>query len=144
MAPGTDARAKQRITHILIREIVLDRDDATNEALVTIYWNGRRHTELQVSRVLAGRYPADRHPSPVEVIRKLGGQLPGRELAVIINGMRCKPADGNAWTTVRLRDPRDPYRAPRRSTPTRPQSGSASASVRHTSSFASACFQRRS
>jgi hypothetical protein len=39
-APGTDARTKQRITHFLIREIVLDRDDATNEALVTIHWNG--------------------------------------------------------------------------------------------------------
>jgi hypothetical protein len=26
-APGTDARTKQRITHILIREVVLGRDD---------------------------------------------------------------------------------------------------------------------
>ena len=28
-APGTDARTKRRITHILVREVVLDRDDAT-------------------------------------------------------------------------------------------------------------------
>jgi Recombinase zinc beta ribbon domain len=35
-APGTDARTKQRIAHILIREVVLDRDDATNQAIVTI------------------------------------------------------------------------------------------------------------
>jgi hypothetical protein len=105
-APGTDARTKQRITHILIREVVLDRDDATNEALVT-HWNGGRHTELRVSRVRTGRYPADRHPSPVEVIRKLGGQLPDRELAVTMNRMRCKPADGNAWTTVRVRELRE-------------------------------------
>jgi hypothetical protein len=27
-APGTNARTKQRIAHILIREVVLDRDDA--------------------------------------------------------------------------------------------------------------------
>ena len=33
-ARGTDARTKQRITHILIREVILDRDDATNEAVV--------------------------------------------------------------------------------------------------------------
>jgi DNA invertase Pin-like site-specific DNA recombinase len=65
-APGTDARTKQRITHILIREVVLDRDDATNEALVTIHWNGGRHTELRVSRVRTGRYPADSYPNPVE------------------------------------------------------------------------------
>src|SRR6266699_519040 len=106
-APGTDARTKQRITHILIREVVLDRDEATNEALVTIHWNGGRHTELRVSRVRTGRYPADRRPSPVEAVRKLGGQLPDRELAVTMNRMRCRPADSNAWTTVRVRELRE-------------------------------------
>ena len=106
-APGTDARTKQRITHILIREVVLNRDDATNQAIVTIHWNGGRHTELRVSRVRTGRYPADRHPSPVEVIRRLGGQWPDREVAVTMNRMRCKPADGQAWTTLRVRDLRE-------------------------------------
>jgi len=106
-APGTDARTKQRIVHILIREVILDLDDATNEAVVTIHWNGGRHTELRVSRVRSGRYPGDRHPSPVAVIRKLGGQWPDRELAVTMNRMRCKPADGKAWTTVRVRELRE-------------------------------------
>ena len=106
-APGTDARTKQRITHILIREVVIDLDDSTNEAVVTIHWNGGRHTELRVSRVRCGRYPHDRHPSPVEVIRKLGGQWPDREVAVTMNRMRCKPSDGKAWTTVRVRELRE-------------------------------------
>src|SRR5499427_492720 len=106
-APGTDARTKQRITHILIREVVLDCDDTSNEAIVTIHWNGGRHTELRVSRVQTGRYPADRHPSPVTAIRKLGGQLPDRELAVTLNRMRCKPPDSKAWTTLRVRDLRE-------------------------------------
>ena len=106
-APGTDTRTKQRITHILIREVVLDRDDATNEALVTIHWNGGRHTELRVSRVRTGRYPANWQPNPVEAIRKLGGRLPDRELAVTLNRMRCKPPDGKAWTTVRVREVRE-------------------------------------
>jgi DNA invertase Pin-like site-specific DNA recombinase len=106
-APGTDARTKQRITHILIREVVLDLDDETHEAIVTIHWNGGRHTELRVSRVRTGRYPADCHPGPVEVIRKLGGQWPDREVAVTMNRMRCKPSDGKAWTTVRVRELRE-------------------------------------
>jgi hypothetical protein len=74
---------------------------------VTIHWNGGRHTELRVSRTGAGRYPADRHPGPVEVIRKLGGQWPDREVAVTMNRMRCKPADGQAWTTVRVGELRE-------------------------------------
>jgi hypothetical protein len=106
-APGADARTKQRITHILIREVVIDLDDATNEAVVTIHWNGGRHTELRVSRVRCGRYPEDRRPSPVEVVRKLGGQWPDREVAVTLNRMRCKPSDGKAWTTVRVRELRE-------------------------------------
>ena len=105
--PGTDTRTKQRIAHILIREVLIDLDDTTNEAIVTIHWNGGRHTELRVSRVRSGRYPADRRPSPVEVIRKLGGQWPDREVAVTMNRMRCKPADGKAWTTVRVRELRE-------------------------------------
>lgn len=106
-APGTDARTKQRITHILIREVILDRDDATNEAVVIIHWNGGRLTELRVSRVRTGRYPTDRHPSPVEAVQKLGGQWPDREVAATLNRMRCKPSDGKAWTTVRVRELRE-------------------------------------
>ena len=105
-APGVDARTKQRITHILIREVVIDLDDATREAAVTIHWNGGRHTELRISRVRCG-YPEDRRPAPVEVIRKLGGQWPDREVAVTMNRMRCKPSDGKAWTTVRVSDLRE-------------------------------------
>jgi hypothetical protein len=107
MECATDARTKQRITHILFREVVLDRDDKTNEALVTNHWNGGRHTELRVSRVRTGRYPADRQPNSVEAVRKLGGQLPDRELAVTLNRMPCKPPDGKTWTTVRVRELRE-------------------------------------
>lgn len=72
-ALGADARTKQRLTRILIQEVVIDLDDASHEAVVTVHWNGGRHTEIRVARVRNGRYPEDRHPSPVEVIRKLGG-----------------------------------------------------------------------
>lgn len=106
-SPGTDIRTKQRITHILVREVLLDLDDTANEAVVTIHWAGGRHTELRVSRVRCGRYPAGSQISPVEVIRKLGGQWPDREVAATMNRMRCKPADGKAWTTVRVRELRE-------------------------------------
>jgi hypothetical protein len=100
-------RTKQRITHILIREVILDLDNATNDALVTIHWHGGRHTELRVSRVRTGRFPADRYASAVEVIQRLGGQRPDRELATTMNRMRCKPAEGQALTTVRVRELRE-------------------------------------
>jgi hypothetical protein len=58
IAPGTDTRTKQRIGHILIREVLID----LTGALVTIHCNGGRHTELHVSRVRTGRYLAHRPP----------------------------------------------------------------------------------
>lgn len=79
-APTTDARTRQRLTHILVHEVVIDLDDAANEAVVLIHWVGGCHTEVRVPRVKTGRYPADRRPSPVEVMRKLGGQWPDRDL----------------------------------------------------------------
>ncbi|MBP2312964.1 recombinase family protein [Azospirillum soli] len=101
-APTTDARTRQRLTHILVHEVVIDLDDAANEAVVLIHWVGGCHTEVRVPRVKTGRYPADRRPSPVEVMRKLGGQWPDRELAVTMNRMRCKTEDGETWTTVKV------------------------------------------
>jgi DNA invertase Pin-like site-specific DNA recombinase len=106
-APTTDARIKQRLVHVLIHEVVIDLDDAAHEAVVVIHWIGGRHTELRVARARSGRYPEDRHPSAVEVMRKLGGQWPDRQLAVTMNRMRCKSEDGETWTTVRVREFRE-------------------------------------
>ena len=47
-APSADTRTKQRLIHILIREIVCDLDDASNEAVLLIHWTGGRHTEVRV------------------------------------------------------------------------------------------------
>jgi DNA invertase Pin-like site-specific DNA recombinase len=101
-APGTDARTKQRLTRIIIQEVVVDLDDSTNEAIVTVHWTGGRHTEVRVARTSVGRYPEDRRPGPVEVLRKLGGHWPDVDLAVTMNRMRCKAADGQSWTSVRV------------------------------------------
>jgi DNA invertase Pin-like site-specific DNA recombinase len=102
-APGATMRTKQRLTRILIQEVVVDLDDAAHEAVVTVHWTGGRHTEIRVARTRTGRYPNDRHPSPVEVIRKLGGHWPDKDLAVTMNRMRCKSTNGETWTTVRVR-----------------------------------------
>lgn len=106
-APGVKPQTKQRLTRILIQEVVIDLNEASNEVVVTVHWSGGRHTEIRVARVRTGRYPEDRHPSPVEVIRTLGGHWPDRQLASTMNRMRCKPSDGQSWTAVRVRELRE-------------------------------------
>jgi DNA invertase Pin-like site-specific DNA recombinase len=106
-APSADTRTKQRLIHILVREIVCDLDDASNEAVLLIHWTGGRHTEVRVPRVRTGRYPADRAPTAVDALRKLAGHWPDRDLAVSLNRMRCKTGDGETWTTVRVKEMRE-------------------------------------
>lgn len=106
-APSTNIRTKQRLIHILVREIVCELDEATNEAVLLLHWTGGRHTEVRVPRVKTGRYPGDRAPAAVDALRKLAGHWPDRELAVSLNRMRCKTGDGESWTTIRVRELRD-------------------------------------
>jgi hypothetical protein len=68
---GTDARTKQRLTQILIHEVVIDLDEASNEAVVTIPLHGGRHTETRVARTSIGRYPDDRTISVDETAHRL-------------------------------------------------------------------------
>ena len=42
-APDTDPRTKQRLTRVPIQEAVIDLDDTSNEAVVTVHWSGGRH-----------------------------------------------------------------------------------------------------
>ncbi|MDP9049525.1 MAG: hypothetical protein M3O31_02225 [Acidobacteriota bacterium] len=102
-APGATMRTRQRLTRILIQEVVVDLDDAAHEAVVTVHWTGGRHTEIRVAHTRTSRYPDDRHPNPVKVIRKFGGHWADKDLAVTMNRMRCKSANGAFWTTVRVR-----------------------------------------
>lgn len=106
-APGTDMRTKQRLVHILVREIVCELDVASGEAVLLIHWTGGRHTEVRVARVKTGRYPAELAPLAVDALRKLAGHWPDRELAVSLNRMRCKTGNGETWTTVRVREMRE-------------------------------------
>jgi len=106
-APSTDTRTKQRLIHVLVKEIIFDLDEASNEAVLLIHWNGGRHTEIRVARVKTGRYPKDIAPTAVEALRKLAGHWPDKELAVSLNRMLCRASDGGTWTTVRVREMRE-------------------------------------
>ena len=77
-APSTDMRTKQRLVHILVREIVFELDNATNEAVLLIHWIGGRHTTIRIARVKTGRYPEDRVPAAVDSLRKLAAHWPDR------------------------------------------------------------------
>ena len=106
-APTTSMGTKQRLIRTLIEEVIIDLDDEVNEAVVTIHWVGGRHSETRVPRVRIPRHPVGHRPGAADVMRKLGGQWPDRELAVTMNRMRCRSEGGKTWTTVQVRELRE-------------------------------------
>lgn len=97
-----DVKTQQRLTRILVREVIVDHDEEHNQVIGKIHWIGGRHTEVRVAKMQPCGYPDQ--PSAVEVLRKLGGQWPDLALAVTLNRMRCKGPAGKSWTTVRVRE----------------------------------------
>jgi DNA invertase Pin-like site-specific DNA recombinase len=100
-----DHRTQQRLTRILVQEIVVEHDAKCNEVVAMIHWAGGRHTEVRVAKMRSGGFPEP--PSAVEVMRKLGGQWADRELAVTLNRMRSRAPAGKSWTTARVRELRE-------------------------------------
>jgi DNA invertase Pin-like site-specific DNA recombinase len=106
-APTSDARTRQRLTHILIQEVVIDLDNAAHEAVVLIHWVGGRHSEMRVPRVKTQRPHAPEPPCPVEVIRRLAPEWPDRQIAITLNRVRCPPEGAETWTSVSVRQVRE-------------------------------------
>ena len=74
-APETDMRLKQRITRILIEEIVADVDEKTNEIVLIIHWAGGRHSELRVPKNKIGHHGHANKVEVLDVMRQIGKSL---------------------------------------------------------------------
>ncbi len=105
-AEGTDMRLKQRITRILIQEIVADVDDPAGEVVLMIHWTGGRHTELRVKKNLTGRHNRCTSLEAIEIICRMAGRFPDEQIASTLNRLGLKTGSGNNWVELRVRTAR--------------------------------------
>ncbi len=101
-SPSTDMRLKQRIVRILIREIVADIDEEKREIVLVIHWHGGRHTELRFPKNGLGEHGHRTSLEAVEVVRRMAGLFPDKEIASTLNRLRIRTGAGNAWTPMRV------------------------------------------
>ena len=94
-ASTTDMRLKQRITRILIREIIADLDEAAGEVVLIIHWTGGRHSELRVKKNLTGHHSRCTSLETIEVIRQMAGRFPDEQIAATLNRLGLKTGSGN-------------------------------------------------
>lgn len=111
-ANTTDMRLKQRITRILIREIIADVDEGAHEIVLVIHWNGGRHSELRVKKNLTGHHSRCTSLEAIEVIRRMAGRFPDDQIAATLNRLGMKTGSGNNWIESRVRTARSYHQLP--------------------------------
>jgi hypothetical protein len=111
-AETTDMRLKQRITRILIQEIVADVDEQTSEIVLIIHWTGGRHSELRVKKNLTGHHSRCTSLEAIEIIRRMAGCFPDEQIAATLNRLGLKTGSGNNWVELRVRTARNYHKLP--------------------------------
>jgi excisionase family DNA binding protein len=99
----TDMRLKQRIVRIIVHEIIADVDDATNEIVLLIHWQGGRHTEVRVPKSVSGRTRRCNDDDAVELVRRMAGRWSDDAIAGQLNRLGWQTGTGNNWTRARVR-----------------------------------------
>ena len=105
-------RLKQRITRILIQEIIADVDEAAGEILLLIHWTGGRHSELRVKKNLTGQHSRCTSLEAIEIIRQMAGRFPDEQIASTLNRLGLKTGSGNNWIELRVRTARSYHELP--------------------------------
>ena len=115
--PATDPGIKQRIVGILIQQIIIDIDEATDEILLFIHWTGGRHTEMRVAKHKRGQNGRQTAPEAIEVVRQMAAQYSDGEVVLTLNRLRLKTGTGNTWNETRVRSVRSQLKIGRQSVP---------------------------
>ena len=101
-SPSADMRLKQRILHILIREIIVDVDENSRELVLLIHWAGGQHSELRVKKGEGGKHRYCTSLEATEVIRKMAGKFSDEQIAVTLNRLRLRTGLDKTWNEMRV------------------------------------------
>jgi DNA invertase Pin-like site-specific DNA recombinase len=96
--PRADERTKKRLLRTLIREIIVDIDQETNELVVLIHWKGGVHTPLRIKRRRPGERSTQTSKDTVEAVRMLSRIQNDEQIAGVLNRAQVRTARGNYWT----------------------------------------------
>ena len=95
-------RAKQRLVHALIEEIVVDVDDAAREVVLLVHWKGGAHTETRTRKPGTGEHTLRTAPEAEAVMRDMATKWSPEEIAATLNRMGFSTGQGLSWTGPRV------------------------------------------
>ena len=101
-APSTPMRVKQQLVRLLIREIVVDVDDATGEVILLLHWQGGQHTEVRVRKPRTGEHSKRTNVEAHKVLCEMATKFSDEHIAEKLNQMGLTTGQGNLWTARRV------------------------------------------
>lgn len=111
-SPTTDPRLKKRIARTLIKEIVADVDDDTNEIVLVVHWKGGVHTELRVRKRRRGVNGVRTPDEVVAAVRAMALVCDDSRIAAWLGRGGVRTARGNHWTRVLVASLRHRHKIP--------------------------------
>jgi hypothetical protein len=106
----SDMRVKQRIVRLLIEEIIVDIDESSAQIVMKIHWRGGCHSELRIQRPRPGHHGKVTCTDALNVVKRMAGQWPDKEIAATLNRLGLKTGVGNTWTESRVYSVRRKHR----------------------------------
>jgi len=99
---GTDVRLKKRILRTVIKEILVDLDEAAGQIFVVIHWQGGVHTQFELRRRRTGQNRLHTSPEIADAIRQLVHIGTDANIAGWLNRAGLQTGRGNRWTQERV------------------------------------------
>jgi excisionase family DNA binding protein len=110
---STDMRLKQRIVHLVLREIIADVDPVSYKVTLLLHWAGGRHSEVCWTKNPIGfQGRPDMGISAEEVIGKMAAEHRDKEIADTLNRQRGRAEPLRGWTEQRVAQTRKELNLP--------------------------------
>ena len=101
---------KKQIALTLIKEIVVDLDDAAQQLNLVIHWHGGSHTAFTMPKPLSGAVAHKTALEDVELITRMAQRYRDDEIARVLSKLGRRTGKGNRWTQPRAATVRRKYR----------------------------------
>lgn len=99
---SNDMLLKQRITRLLIEEIVANVDEKASQLILIIHWAGGQHSELRIKKARLGEHGRQNDVGVMDLIKEMAGQFPDELIAATLNRLGLKTGRGNTWKKHRV------------------------------------------
>ena len=96
--PRCDSRLKKRLIRAVIKEIIVDIDDAQQQLKFVVHWHGGVHTQLMLPRPLSAAKAHKTAEEDSALIERLAVRYSDAEIARVLSKQGRKTGKGNRWT----------------------------------------------